>query len=322
LAPLLVATLCLCSCRAKPARQSAKPAGIHKEFQRGPVTVVMDVNRSEITTAERLNLTVDVTAEEDYEVRLPEPGDKLDQFGIVDCQTSQPELVGGNKTRIRRSYTLEPFLSGEYVIPPLKIGFVKKGESPHEMETGELRIQVNSLLPGKVTELQVKDIAPPVGLPGGKWSWPWAVAVVALVAAAVLAWRRLHRGEKEAQQAAIAPDELALRELDKLVAEDLVARGEIKLFYQRVSDILRRYIENRFGLRAPEQTTEEFLADLRESRRLSEKYHPLLETFLVHCDMVKFAEYQPEAVEVGRTLDSCRTFIVHTAVSTAPTAPG
>ena len=55
---------------------------------------------------------------------------------------------------------------------------------------------------------------------------------------------------------------IAYAALRELFAQNLVARGLIKPYYFALSTILRRYIENRFGLQAPEQTTEEFLASL------------------------------------------------------------
>jgi hypothetical protein len=103
--------------------------------------------------------------------------------------------------------------------------------------------------------------------------------------------------------------ELAYEALRRLVAENLIKQGEIKVFYRRLSGIVRRYIENRFGLHAPEQTTEEFLTGLEAAQEYPGTYKPLLKTFLNHCDLVKFAEYQPQAEDIQKTFDSCMAFI-------------
>ena len=63
-----------------------------------------------------------------------------------------------------------------------------------------------------------------------------------------------------------AAHEMAYARLRALVAEKLVEQGRIKEFYERISGILRHYIEDRFDLHAPERTTEEFLAELRFDR--------------------------------------------------------
>jgi 5'-deoxynucleotidase YfbR-like HD superfamily hydrolase len=108
--------------------------------------------------------------------------------------------------------------------------------------------------------------------------------------------------------------EIAYRELERLIADDLPGKGRIKEFYQRISDILRRYIENRFGLHAPEQTTEEFLAALGADATLAPSHKSLLKNFLQHCDLVKFARHEPTTEDIQKTFDSCRNFIGETKV--------
>ena len=68
--------------------------------------------------------------------------------------------------------------------------------------------------------------------------------------------RRKAGAEREEK---IPAHEQAYRELERLLARELIEKGQVKEFYAGVSGVLRRYIENRFGLKAPERTTEEFL---------------------------------------------------------------
>lgn len=60
-------------------------------------------------------------------------------------------------------------------------------------------------------------------------------------------------------------------------------------FTVEVSEAARKYLEDRFGLRAPERTTEEFLAELSGSVALDGRHKELLADFLTRCDLVKFA---------------------------------
>ena len=91
-------------------------------------------------------------------------------------------------------------------------------------------------------------------------------------------------------------------------------KGEAKLFYLRLSNILRHYIEDRFGLRAPERTTEEFMDELRSADALEPTHKGLLNDFPRHCDMVKFAEHQPSTQEIDNIIAACRRFIDETKV--------
>ncbi|MCP4682027.1 MAG: protein BatD [Desulfobacterales bacterium] len=319
--PVLFYSIILTSCieqkDAGKADEGESP-GIHKTFERGPLTVKLDVDKKEISIADRLNLSITVISDEDYKIELPSFGSRLEQFGVLDYHTSRPELVDDNRQKTSRSYLLEPFLSGDYKISPMEIHFRKKGEEEadrHTIETEEITIKVNSLLPENMEDIELHDIRPPVNFPYPKAVWLWAGLVfgVTIVAAIlIIILRNRKKRALEIIQAGIAPHELAYEELQRLVSEDLIKKGEIKLFYQRISDILRHYIENRFRLHAPEETTEEFLVDLESSSNFPDKYRPLLKVFLFHCDLVKFAEHQPTTEDIQKTFDSCKDFIAGT----------
>ena len=288
--------------------------GIHETVERGPATLFLDIDHKEITVAERLSLKITMVVDEDYEVKLPGFGEKLEQFGIVDYRTTQPELNEDNRKEVSRSYVLEPFLSGEYIIPSMEVTFWKEGEEEtgaHKIETPEVTVAVKSILPEDLEEVKLNEIMPPVPFPRSYALWMWfgigLALVVAMVVVVIIVQRRRKGEEVWSQQ--VPAHELAYEALRRLVAEDLVKKGEIKLFYQRLSGVVRHYIENRFGLRAPEQTTEEFLTGLEAAQEFPGTYKPLLKTFLTHCDLVKFAEYQPRAEDIQKTFDSCKAFI-------------
>ena len=106
---------------------------------------------------------------------------------------------------------------------------------------------------------------------------------------------------------------LALAALEHLQRQDLIGQERIEEFYVRVSTILRRYVELRFGLRAPEQTTEEFLISTLATGGLIAAHCDLLEAFLKHCDLVKFARHRPMPGAMEETFESAKTFVEHTA---------
>lgn len=313
---LLMLALFSCGKQENRVSKTGAGSGIHKTFERGPVTVTIGTDKKEITIADRLNFTISVVADEDYEIKLPGLGEKLEQFGVVDYHTSQPELIGKNRKKISRSYVLEPFLSGDYTIPAMKVRFWKKGkekEDQHEIETEKIVIKVKSLLPEKMQKMKLHDIKPPVQLPSSysSWIWPASIAGTAtLIGLAVflIIHKRRRAGIVDAIIARPA-HEIAFEGLEKLMAEKLIEKGEIKRFYERISDILRRYIEDRFGINAPEQTTEEFLAGLKAREDFPANHKLLLKKFLTHCDLVKFAEHRPQNEDIKQTFESCKEFI-------------
>ena len=316
---IFILSLCLLfffSCKGtEPGKGNAleKTESIHETVERGPVRVILDIDKKEITIADRINLSISVDIEEDYEIELPAFGEKLEQFGIIDYHNAQPELKDNNRKLIKKTYVLEPFLSGDYKISPMKIMFYKKGdkEDKHNIETPEVTVKVSSLLPEDIKNLKLNEIEPPLPYPRSYRVWIFSgagILLVLLLAVGIFLYRRRLNG-REIIGERLKAHEIAYNELKVLVDENLIETGEIKQFYLRLSAIVRRYIENRFGLKAPEQTTEEFLTGLEKASEFPDEYKPLLKDFLKHCDLVKFARFEPGADDIQNSFDSCKAFI-------------
>ena len=158
----------------------------------------------------------------------------------------------------------------------------------------------------------IHDIKGLVPIPGWPW-WVWALlALSVLIAAGLFArwWRKRSLPDQAAPLVPpLSPYERACRELQRLRADQLMERGQIEPFYLRLSDIVRRYLEDQFGLRAPERTTEEFLQDVARGGRLSPAHQALLGAFLQESDLVKFARYRPALQDLERALVAAETFV-------------
>ncbi|UCF06871.1 MAG: hypothetical protein JSV33_07575 [bacterium] len=286
---------------------------IDRNFVRGPVTFRVAVSEREVTIAQRVTMLLETRASEGYQVELPRFGEKLHEFGIVDYTNPPPELASDGVVVTRRTYELEPFLSGEYRIPPMTVTFWEEGDTTlHRVESDTITVAVTSILPEDQAGLDIKDIAGPLSIPRN----PYPVLIIAgcIIAAALavfLIWR--HRKRRVEAAPIIPPHEIAYRRLENLLASGLLEEKRYKEFTTEVSDILRHYIEDRFGLRAPERTTEEFLAEAGAGLPVDNDQKRILEAFLVHCDMVKFAAHEPTQAEVKRTFETCRDFVDETA---------
>ena len=92
------------------------------------------------------------------------------------------------------------------------------------------------------------------------------------------------------------PREIALEELGRISAE--IEKMSPYQFSIRVSDILRKYVTQQYGLPATRQTSIEFLTALAKVSPFSAEEKSLLEDFLNRCDLIKFARYE------GTTSDS------------------
>jgi hypothetical protein len=308
LAALAIAGL---SCGGGPDAESGEPAAyeIDRVWDRGPVSFRVAVSRREVTIADHVTMLLETRAREGYEAQLPRFGEKLEQFGIVDYTTPKPELDETGAIVTSRIYELAPFLSGEYAIPPMTVTFHASGDSiMHTLESDTLRVSVLSILPEDQAELEIKDIVSPFGFPRNPYPALIIAGAVLLVAVLTVLYRR-RRGRLAAARAEILPHELAYMRLQELLESGLLEEKRYREFTAAVADVLRGYIEDRFGLRAPERTTEEFLAEAGTGLPVGKDRRAILEEFLRHCDLVKFAALEPSSDDVSRSFETCRDFI-------------
>jgi hypothetical protein len=311
--PILMVFYC-----TSPKTEKVQEKNLVKNYNVGPINLDLILNKTELTIAETLQLKLVVKIKKEYEVQFPSFGEKLNQFQIRDYNYHQPKLVDKDHIKVSTAYWLDPYLSGEYSIPSLKVKFwtTEEGQDKaHEIETEEVKITVKSLLPKDYKALSIKDIKGPL-TPPSHTLITTLIILGALLIVGATTWFIVYsrkRREKAIEIKTISAHEAAFERLKQLVARKLIEDHQIKEFYYSISDILREYIEDRFNLRAPEQTTEEFLGNLREKEDLfSAKQKEILVDFLNHCDLVKFAKLEPAKREIQKTFDSCKEFIMAT----------
>ncbi len=320
-----------CSCHRtdKPTSEelSPKAQAINKEYREGPFGVRLMADRDSLNIAESVVLTIEAEMDDGYVAELPKFGEKLNDFGIRDYREDQAQITPQGKIVTRKVYTLDPFLSGDYTIAPMQVRFRKKteiapggqngtagvGSEEHELTTEAITIKVNSLLDKDRQELALNPIKGPVSLPAGPIPMIYVVAcvgaVLVLATGTLLVVRRRRWRNRQGASPALPAHALAHQQLQDILDEKLLERGEFKLFFSKISDVLRSYIENRFGLHAPKRTTEEFLADISRGAPFSVEDRQLLIDFLRDCDLVKFAEHQPSPDDIDAAIDSCKAFI-------------
>ncbi len=208
---------------------------------------------------------------------------------------------------------LRSFEPGEHEIPALPVSYRPRGqETWQEVTTQPLKITVNSRVSGDVLELAIKDIKGPLRR---RPVLLLVVIVFVCVSAATLGifyWTRKRRALAAVPVPPPPAHEIALEKIRELIAKDYIGRGLRQEFYFELSLIIRQYLEARFAIRAPEMTTEEFLEYLRDAATLAPVHKELLRDFLTHCDLVKFARYEPGSPEIDAALASARRLIEET----------
>ena len=137
---------------------------------------------------------------------------------------------------------------------------------------------------------------------------PWLVFVIVFVALSLLGfvvW--LFAKRRKPPLPPKLPREIALEELERIAGE--IERMSPYQFSIRVSDILRKYVTQQYGLPATRQTSIEFLTALAKASPFSAEEKSLLEDFLNRCDLIKFARYEATTSDSGLLLEEAIRFV-------------
>jgi hypothetical protein len=283
----------------------------------GPVEAIVRLSPSEPMIGDPLILELEVRARPDVELLMPEFGEALDRFAILDFTRSETADDEGGTVSHQR-YTLAAPHSGSLTIPQLLVEFVDRrpgrdpapeGEDAYELLTGALAFEVSSALAdGAPLEFRASlgELGPLV-IPG-RYRWIWILTAIVAVAVAAVCGVRIWAAWRSRMRRRSAYD-IAKGDLDALIMAPRPNERQMDDFFVRLSGIIRRYLEDRFGLRSPELTTEEFLDELAKSPDLVRGHQRLLREFLNRADLVKFAHLVPDPSDVELSLDNARRFL-------------
>lgn len=263
------------------------------------INVTAKTDKQEYYIGDRIKFDIMMEGINGLETHFPET---LDLDGI-DFIRSEKILSGhlGSNTETRR-YIISIYSVGNHVIPPIDIEYRKKDDTRHTVRSPQFSVEIISLLTPQETE--IRDIKGIVTTGGGLF-WVVFLLIIALLAICAVIWRkRIKKKETLVLERKKTAHEIAYEQLMSLKERDYPGKGLIKEYYTDLSDIVRHYLENRFNLRAPEMTTEEFLEYVKTFSDLVKEHKMFLKDFLSHCDMVKFAKYGPTKLEMLDSLHS------------------
>ncbi|MFH1038748.1 MAG: hypothetical protein V1789_08805 [PVC group bacterium] len=264
------------------------------------------LDRDTVTVGDPVRYTLRVTAPPGAEVSFPAYGDGM-IGGFEIGETGEGTAEEGGERVWDKWFILQGFDIGKFPLPGASVTIRFPGKGEEQLESSPLEITVKSVLESSPEEADIRGIKPPVGLPVSyRWVLYLIGGILLLAALVLLLIKKVFRRKPKAVPAPPPrpPHEVAYEQLRRIKEENLPGRGLIREYYTGVSDVVRRYLENRFGLRAPERTTEEFLHDMASTDFLTVPQQDLVGAFLGECDMVKFARYGPTEKEIDGVYDA------------------
>ncbi len=288
------------------------------------------VDRQNVTIGDTFNLYIEICLDGEAQIDFSEVTQILDEFTIRDIKTLREEMGSGKIKQINK-LKISLFDVGDHTIPSLPL-LVRHDGNVDTLWTDQIPIKVESIVPDEAKEIRdIKPpLKPPRRWKQILLSYMILAGLIAGSAASVIASMKrrdviiarlralVHRiidpimrliskllamlglaGRIDGldldivvNEPGLPPDVVAMKELDRIEALSLIDRGMIKEYYTLVSEVVRRYLERRFGVPVMESTTTDTLDMLTRVDLGGEPYR-LIEDLLRESDLVKFAKFVP-----------------------------
>ncbi|MCD4774125.1 MAG: hypothetical protein K8R41_12160, partial [Bacteroidales bacterium] len=269
-------------------------------FSQNPnVSVNLDTNA--VLIGDQVDLNIKFSLPAQFNVLWPDIKDTITANIEVVNRIPIDTVYSDNNENIilSQKLTLTSFDTGNYILPQMAFRYQSSDDTTQNVILSEaLMLQVNTI--NVDTTMAIKPIKGPLKVPYTfKEIYPWVLGGIGVIAAIIFFIYYLRKRKKNEpvfklkSKPKIPAHIIALDELDKLRRKKLWQTGNVKGFYTDLTDIVRTYIEGRFGIDAMEMTTFEIEASLRNANQIPKENKEKLYSTLVLADLVKFAKEKP-----------------------------
>lgn len=274
--------------------------------------VSFNSNRDTILIGEQIDYTIEVKAiSADDLVVFPKdqtfvPLEMIEDYKI---DTLNPEAKSFQLTKL---YKLTQFDSGDYAVPPQLVKINNKA-----FYTDTLKIRVNDVVID-TTKQKLYPIKPsievdkPFSLPN--WFW-WILGILIVLALIAYGIFKLKKKHDEAKRR-IPPFEQAMISLNALDKSSMLESRNFKEYITELTNITRRYLEEKLEIRAMEYTSKELISEIKrkqDAKKLSVKNEMVeaYEIILNRADLAKFANSRPDLITLKSDRKQIEKFLKH-----------
>ena len=293
------------------------------------VTVVAAIDSIEMLIGEQVHVTVTATMKEGSKVEFPvfKPMQQIIP-GVEVLKSNELGVKGKENGFVDRSvvYTLTSFDDTLYYLPPF---VVKVDGKPYESKSLALKV-----LGIEVDTVHVDQFFGPKDVQDNPFQWSdWSllfwlsVLMLLLMAVGYYLYLRLRDNKPIITRIRIVkrllPHQKAMKEIEQIKADKMQNAENPKEYYTKLTDTLRKYIEDRYGFNAMEMTSSEIIERLEraltDDAQSAETMKAELRQLFTTADLVKFAKYSTMINENDANLVSAIDFINQTKLENVPT---
>ena len=293
------------------------------QAQAQQVTVDASIDSLQLLIGEQAKVKLEISMDAKQKLQLPFLRDTLVK-GVEILDIAKPDtqmLNDGKRMLIKQEYTITSFDSALYYLPPFEV--MVNGES---YRAKALAVKVYSI---PVDTLHPEQFFGPKTVREVPITWDDVSAIVWLtllmLALGGLAYYLFVRYKdnkpiikKIKIEPKLPPHQQALKEIERIKGDKTLRKADPKTYYTELTDVLRTYMEERFGFNAMEMTSSEIIDKLQEIND-KESIKDLMYLFQT-ADLVKFAKHSPLMNENDMNLVNAVDFINNTKVEPDPNA--
>jgi len=294
--------------------------GINVFSLSGQTVINATIDSTNILIGQQTKIHLEIAADRNQQLLLPLIPDTL-MTGVEVLEISKIDTtdIGNDRMQLKYDYLITAFDSALYLLPPFKvISGIDTVYSPElALKVSTLPVDTES---GKFYD--IKDVRkPPFVLMDYLPGILLVLTILALIAlAGFIIYRVVNKKSLvpfKKEEPYLPPHIRAIRQLDTIKAEKLWQMGKIKEYHSEITDTLRKYIEERFGVRAMEMTSGEILTCIQKFSDADEVYNHLKQ-ILILADFVKFAKYSPLPDENESSMANAYLFVNDTKKEELP----
>lgn len=286
--------------------------------QQVTVEAVIDTAKLRIGEQAKVDLYVSYNANyKDLRIQWPSIGDTITSdvsvISVSPIDTTFPDKTNSTKIFQHQQIVVSVYDSGYFAMPGFK--FVLDNDTAHPIFTNPLLLEVHTV-PTDSSATKLKDIKPPLE---EKFNWKWYLSyvywggaalliIIAIIIITLYYARKNNQVVIEPEKPRVPAHITALAALEKIKAGMIWKEGQVKEYYSAISETIRAYIEDRFGVNALESTTDEIMTAFR-TQVVDKDSKDKLQQLLMLSDLVKFAKMFPIEDEHNFTLQNAFDFV-------------
>jgi oxygen tolerance protein BatD len=264
-----------------------------------PVSAEAQLDKTHATIGDPVSLSINIRYESGAQVSTDTIPDQFAPFEVLNADPPNDQRGANGSGELKLRFRVAAYHTGPIELPALTIPY-KSGDKNGTIQTQPVQFAVDSVIPPGDKATDIRPLKAQLDLPVPAAPsllriliFALAALAILIVAGAVWYWTRPAPAPPIiAQPFEASLESEAREELDRIMAENYLARADYRTHYALIAACIRRYITRRYGFQASALTTAE-LGERMVRSGVGRWRARLVADLLAECDAVHYAHYLP-----------------------------